>query len=65
MDTYRYQWSKKFDLMHTITLNGVTSDDEARNAVSCWVRDLRADCPWQITQGERVVSSGSGPERVW
>lgn len=65
MTTYQYRWSKRQDSMHTITLNGVTSDAEALNAVSCWVRDLRADCPWQIIQGERVVASGTGPAQLW
>ena len=65
MTTYQYQWSKKQDAMHTITLNGVESDEAARSAVSCWVRDLRPECPWQIIQGERVVESGTGPAQLW
>ena len=62
---YRYQWSKKFDLMHTIsnlTADGPEYLPLAERVAGGFIRQMRPGCPWQIVdEAGAVVASGIGP----
>jgi hypothetical protein len=62
---YQYQWTKRMDARHTITLHGVKTIGDALNATRCWRRDLRADCPWRLLDPSGAVrAEGVGPEAL-
>jgi hypothetical protein len=56
--TFAFQWSKRMDAAHTITL-----DSPDAPALGVWLRDLRRGCPWRIVdkQTGQIVRQGIGP----
>jgi hypothetical protein len=55
MAEYKYQWTKRMDARHTITLHGVRTIGEALERTSVWRRDLKPGTPWRLVDGSGAV----------
>jgi hypothetical protein len=62
----KYQWSRRMDARHTVTLYGCTTLDGALMRTDSWRRELRRGTPWRITDSRgTVLARGNGTDWFW